>query len=59
MMVTNPKLVDVACDGCGDQDCVLAGDGDGDVAYRLPEPTDKLGWMGVYGAISVLIVGTG
>ena len=33
--------------------------GDGNAVCRLPEPTDKLGWTGVYGAISVLIVGTG
>ena len=33
--------------------------GDGDAACTLPEPTDKLGWMGVYDAISVIIVGTG
>ena len=58
-MVANPKLVDVACDWPGDQGCALTGDGDGDAAYRLPEPTDKLGWMGLYGAISVLIVRTG
>ena len=57
MMVANPKLVDVACDWPGDQGCALTGDGD--AACRLPKPTDKLGWMGVYGAISVLIVGTG
>ena len=57
MMVANPKLVDVACDWLGDQGCELTGDGD--AACRLPEPTDKLDWMGVYGAISVLIVGTG
>ena len=57
MMVANPKLVEVACDWPGDQGCALTGDGD--AACRLPDPTDKLGWMGVYGAISVLILGTG
>ena len=57
MMVANPKLVDVACDWLGDQGCALTGDGD--AACRLPKPTVKLSWMGVYGAISVLIVGTG
>jgi len=56
MMVANPKIVDVACDWPGDQGCALTGDGD--AAYRLPWPTDKLGWMGVYSAISVLMVGT-
>ena len=54
MMIANPKLVDVACDWPGDQGCALTGDGD--AACRLPEPTDK---PGVYGAIIVLIVGTG
>ena len=57
MMVANPKLVEVACDWLGDHGCALTGDGD--AAGRLPDPTVKLGWMGVYGAISVLIVGTG
>ena len=33
--------------------------GDGDAACRLPDPPDKLGWIAVCSAISVLTVGTG
>jgi len=58
MMVAIPKLVDVACDGLGDQGCALTGDGEAVVCW-LPEPPGTLGWMGVYGAISVLILWTG
>ena len=57
VMVAKPKLVDVACDGSGNQGCVFIGDGD--AACRLPDATDKLGWISVYGAISVLFVWTG
>ena len=56
-MVANPKLVEVAYDWPGDQGCVLTGDGNS--ACGLTEPTDKLDWMSVYGAIIVLIVRTG
>ena len=56
-MVARPRLVDVACEGPGDQGCVCIGDGDVDPMF--PDATVKLGWIGVYGAISVLTVGTG